>query len=84
MAHSDTSPISFTYPPVASMWVITLHYLLRTQTLPYPVTLLAIGSVYFRAKPFPVLITQHFSNLVILHLPAYEDGTDRVFHNVHI
>ena len=25
-----------------------------------------------------------FSNLVILHLPTYEDGTDRVFRNVGI
>jgi len=24
MAHPDTSHISFTYPPTASMWVITL------------------------------------------------------------
>jgi hypothetical protein len=29
----------------------------------------------FRAKSFPVSIPQHFSNLVILHLPAYEEGT---------
>ena len=35
-------------------------------------------------KPFPVHIPQHFSYLVILHLPAYEDGPDRVFRNVGI
>jgi len=29
----------------------------------------------FRAKPFPVWIPHHLSNLVILHLPAYENGT---------
>jgi hypothetical protein len=29
-----------------------------------------------RAIPFPLWIPQHFSNLVILHLPAYEDGTE--------
>jgi len=28
--------------------------------------------------------TLGFSNLVILHLPIYEDGTDRVFRNVGI
>ena len=39
---------------------------------------------YLQAKPFPVSIPQHFSNLVILHLPAYEDGTDSVFRNVGI
>jgi hypothetical protein len=34
------------------------------------------GSGYFWAKTSPVWITQQFSNLVILHLPAYEDGTE--------
>jgi len=29
-------------------------------------------------------VAASFSNLVILHLPAYEDGTDRVFRNVGI
>ena len=38
----------------------------------------------FRAKPPPVWIPQLFSNLVIIHLLAYEDGTDRVFRNVGI
>jgi len=79
MAHPDKHHISFTYLPVASMWVITLHNLLCTQTHPYPVTLLPIGSGYFRATPFPISVPPYFSNLVILHLPAYEDGTDRVF-----
>ena len=55
MAHPDTRPISFTYPPVASMWLVTLHHiLLFTRTYPYPVTLLPIGSGSFRAKHFPV------------------------------
>jgi len=27
MAHPDMCPISFTYPPTASMWVVTLHNL---------------------------------------------------------
>ena len=29
-------PVSFTYPPVAPMWVVTLHTLLCTQTHPLP------------------------------------------------
>jgi len=83
MAHPDMSYISFTYPPVASMWVATLHYLLCTWTHPYPVTL-PIGSGYFQAKPFTIWTPQHFSNLVIIRLHAYEGGTDRVFQNVGI
>ena len=42
------------------------------------------GEGLARAKPSPVWIPQQFSNLVILHLPAYEDGRDRVFRNVGI
>jgi hypothetical protein len=38
-------------------------------------TLLPIGSGYFRAKSSPVWTPQQFSNLVFLHLLAYEDGT---------
>jgi len=76
MVHPDTRHISFTYLPAASMWVVTLHYLLCNRTHPYPVTLLPIGSGYFRTKVFPSRIPQHFSNLVILHLPTYENGTE--------
>jgi hypothetical protein len=54
MPHPDTLPISFTYPPMASMWVITLHNLFLYLTRPYPVTHLPNGSGYFRAKPFPI------------------------------
>jgi hypothetical protein len=41
------------------------------------------GAGYFRAKLSP-LATQTFSNLVIHHLPAYEDGTDSVPKRRHI
>jgi hypothetical protein len=58
-------PISFTYLPLASMRVITLHYLLCNQTHPYPITL-PNGSGYFQAKPSPLWIPQQFSNLVTL------------------
>ena len=33
---------------------------------------------------FSCMNTPTFPNLVILNLPAYEDGTDRVFRNVDI
>ena len=54
-------------------------YLLCKRTHPYPVTLLPIGLGYFQIKPSPVWIPQLFSNLVIIHLLAYEDGTVTVF-----
>jgi hypothetical protein len=43
ITHPDTSHVSFTYPPMASMWVVTLYYLLYTRTYPYPFTPLPIG-----------------------------------------
>jgi len=36
----------------------------------------------FSSQTFSRWISELFSNLVIHHLPAYEDGTDRVFRNV--
>jgi len=50
-----------------------------------PVTLLFTGSGHFRAKPFfPYELPLHFLNIVILHLSAYEDGTDSVLKRRHI
>jgi len=60
-------------PPCGSL---PLHYLLCKRAHPYPVALLPIGLGYFQAKPSPVWIPQLFSNLVIIHLLAYEDGTE--------
>ena len=51
--------------------LLPFHYRPCNRTHPYPVTFLPIRSGYFRAKPSPVWIPQLFSNLVILHLPAY-------------
>jgi len=79
MLHPDTSHISYPHQPLASMWVIALHYLLCNQTHPYPVTLLSTDSGHFRAKLFFPMNTPNLLNTVILHLSAYEDGTDRVF-----
>jgi hypothetical protein len=71
MAHPDTSRPR---PPCGSL---PFHYLLCKRTHPYPVTLLpTIGLSYFQAKPSPVRIPQLFSNLVIIYLLAYEDGTE--------
>jgi hypothetical protein len=65
---TPTSALSLSHtcpwPPCRSLPSIACFC---TLSRPYPVTLLLIGSGYFRAKPFPVYITQHFSNLVIPH-----------------
>ena len=74
---SHTRPL----PPCGSL---PFYYLLCKRTNSYPITLLPIVSGYFRAKPSPIWIPQLFSNLVIIHLLAYEAGTDRVFRNVGI
>jgi hypothetical protein len=36
----------------------------------------------FSSQTFSRMAIQLFSNLVIIHLLAYEDGTDRMFRNV--
>jgi len=64
---------AFTRPPCGSL---PFQYLLCKRTHPYPVTLLPTGLDYFRVKPSPVWIPQPISNSVIIHLLAYEDGTE--------
>jgi hypothetical protein len=61
LSPSHTRP----WPPYGSLPSTTCFC---TWTRPYPVTLLPIGSGYSRAKPFPIQIPQHLSNLVILHI----------------
>jgi hypothetical protein len=58
------------------MWVTKLSLLVSKRTHPYPVTLLPIGLSYFKAKPSLIWIPQPFSNLVIIYVLAYEDGTE--------
>ena len=58
------------------------HYLLCNRTHPYPIAFNRLR--LFSSQPSPMWIPQLFSNLVIIHLLAYEDGTDRVFRNVSI
>jgi hypothetical protein len=61
------------WPPCGSL---PFYCLLCNRTHLYPVTLFPIGSGCFWAKPFPIWIPQLFSNLVIIHVLAYEDGTE--------
>ena len=51
MAHPDTRPISFTYPPVASMCVVTLHNLFLYSDPPIPCH--PPSQAVFEPNPFP-------------------------------
>ena len=62
--HPDTCPISFTYPPVACMWVVTLHSLFLYSDLPLPCHPPSYWLRLFFEPTFSLIIPQHFSNLV--------------------
>ena len=85
MAHPDTRPISFTYQTVASMWVVILHspflYFDSPLTCHPPSCWLRLFSsqTFSHINTSTLLKRSHSS-----YLPAYEDGTDRVFQNVGI
>jgi hypothetical protein len=75
--------ISFTYPPVASMWVVTLHnlFLYSDPSLPCnppSYCLRLFSSQTFSRINNPTFLKPSHSSC----LPAYEDGT--VFRNVGI
>jgi len=85
MAHLDTRPISFTYAPMASTWVVTLHNLL--WFLDPPPTLLPsflLAQAIFEPNLFPYKYSNILKPSHPSYLPAYENGTDRVFRNVDI
>jgi len=67
MAHPDMHPISFTYAPVVSMWVVTLHSLFMYSDLPLPYHPPSWGLRLFLSQTFPRINTPTFSSLVILH-----------------
>jgi len=85
MAHPDTCPISFTYPPMASMWVITLYSLLLYSDQPLPCHPPSYWLRIFSSQTFSCINTPAFLKPShSSYLPAYFDGTDRVFQNVGI
>ena len=67
MAHLDTRPISFTYAPVASMWVVALHNLFLYSDLPLPCHPPSDWLRLFSSQTFSRTNTPTFSNLVILN-----------------
>jgi hypothetical protein len=85
MSHSDMHPISFTYQPVASMWVVTFHNLFIYSDPPLP-----CHPPSYWLRLFLSLTLSCISNPTFLkpshtsYLPAYEDGTDSVLKRRHI
>jgi hypothetical protein len=67
MAHPNTRPISFTYAPMASMWVITLHSLFLYSDPPLPCHPPSYWFTLFSSQTFSRVNTPTFSNLVTLH-----------------
>jgi hypothetical protein len=67
MAHPDTRPIFFTYAPVASMWVVSLHSLFLYSDPPVPCHPPSYRFRLFSSQTFSRINTPTFSNLVILH-----------------
>jgi hypothetical protein len=78
MAHPDTFPISFTYAPLASMWVVTLHSLFLYSDPPLPCHPSSCWLRLFSSQTFSNKNTSTFSNLVILHtyLPMKVEQTE--------
>jgi len=66
-AHPDTRPISFTYAPMASMWVVTLHDPFLYSDPPLPCHPPSYWLRLFSSQTFSHINTPTFSNLVILH-----------------
>jgi len=67
MAHPDMRHISFTYPPVASMWVVTLHNLFLYSDPPLPCHPPSYWLRLFLSQTFSRINTPTFSIPVILH-----------------
>ena len=67
MAHPYMCRISFTYAPVASMWVVALHSLFLYSDLPVPCHPLSSWLRLFLSQTFSRLNTPTFSTPAILH-----------------
>jgi len=72
------NPISFTYPPVASMWVVTLHNLFLYSDPPLPCQPPSYWLRLFSSQTVSRINTPTFSKLVILqtYLPMKMEQTE--------
>jgi hypothetical protein len=77
-AHPDTCPVSFTHPPVASMWVVTLHNLFLYSHPPLPCHPLSYWLRLSSSQTFSCINTPTFSIPLILHtyLPMKMEQTE--------
>jgi len=66
MVHPDTCCISFTYAPVASMWVVALHSLFCYSDSPLPCHPPSYWLRLFSSQTFSCINTTTFSTPVIL------------------
>jgi hypothetical protein len=78
MARPDTRLISFTYLPVASMWVVMLHNLFLFSDPPLTCHPPPYWLRLFSSQTFSRINTSTFSNLAILHtyLPIKMEKTE--------
>jgi len=79
MADADTRRISFTYAPVASMWVVALHSLFLYSDPPLPCHPPSSWLRLFLSQTFSHIKTPTFSTPVILHSypPMKMEQTER-------
>jgi hypothetical protein len=84
MAHPNTHPISFTYPPVASMWVVTLHSLFLYSDLPLPCHNPSYWLRPFPSQTFSRINTSTFLKPSSFFAPTCLWRQDRVLRNVGI
>jgi hypothetical protein len=69
MAHSYTSRTSFTYAPVASMWVVALHSLFLYSDPPLPCHPASDWLRLFSSQTFSLINTPKFSTVILRTYP---------------
>jgi hypothetical protein len=80
--HQVSEHSSLTHLLVVSMWVIASTPVFSTCS--HPDYLVPRGSGYFLSQTFSCTILQILNRTHTAYLLTYEDGTERVFHNVGI
>ena len=82
MAHPNTCPVSFTYVPMAFMWVVTPHNLFLYSEPPLPSHPPSYWLRLFSSQTFSRINTPTFSNLVILQILCYFVTIRRIINQI--